>query len=130
MSRHFFRFCSVATPDEWTATPVDLPILILLAMVPVGVWVGGGGKPKPQISKSVVSVQPAVGAELIEPLSERETEVLQLIAEGLTNPEIGDRLYISLNTVKVHTRNIYGKLDVHSRSQAVAKARRLGVLPH
>ena len=67
--------------------------------------------------------------ELIEPLSERELEVLQLIAEGLTNPEIADRLFLSLNTVKVHTRNIYGKLDVHHRAQAVARARALGVLP-
>jgi LuxR family maltose regulon positive regulatory protein len=66
---------------------------------------------------------------LIEPLSERELEVLQLIAEGLSNPEIASRLYLSLNTVKVHSRNIYGKLGVHNRTQAVAKARALGVLP-
>jgi len=55
--------------------------------------------------------------------------VLQLIAEGLTNPEIAARLYLSLNTVKVHTRNIYGKLDAHHRMGAVAKARALGILP-
>ncbi len=67
--------------------------------------------------------------ELVEPLSERELEVLQLIAEGLTNPEIASRLFLALNTVKVHTRNIYGKLGVHSRTQAVARARALGVLP-
>jgi LuxR family maltose regulon positive regulatory protein len=67
--------------------------------------------------------------ELVEPLSERELEVLQLIAEGLTNQEIASRLYLSLNTVKAHTRNIYGKLGVHSRTQAVARARALGVLP-
>jgi LuxR family maltose regulon positive regulatory protein len=64
----------------------------------------------------------------IETLSEREREVLQLIAEGLTNREIGDRLYLSLNTIKVHTRNIYGKLDVHSRTQAIARAQELGLL--
>jgi LuxR family maltose regulon positive regulatory protein len=67
-------------------------------------------------------------SEWIEPLSERELEVLQLIAEGLTNPEIATRLYLSLNTVKAHSRNIYGKLDVHSRTQAVARARALGIL--
>jgi len=66
---------------------------------------------------------------LIEPLSERELEVLQLIAEGLTNREIASRLFVSLNTVKAHTRNIYGKLGVHNRTQAVAKAQNLGVLP-
>lgn len=65
---------------------------------------------------------------LIDPLSERELEVLQLIAEGLTNPEIASRLYLSLNTVKVHTRNIYGKLDVHSRTQAIARSQELGLL--
>jgi LuxR family maltose regulon positive regulatory protein len=68
-------------------------------------------------------------SELVEPLSEREIEVLQLIAEGLTNQEIANRLYLSLNTVKVHTRNIYGKLDAHHRTGAVAKARALGILP-
>ncbi len=65
---------------------------------------------------------------LIEPLSEREIEVLQLIAEGLTNQEISSRLYLSLNTVKAHTRTIYSKLGVNNRTQAVAKARALGIL--
>jgi LuxR family maltose regulon positive regulatory protein len=70
---------------------------------------------------------PEVG--LIEPLSQRELEVLQLIAEGLTNQEIASRLSLSLNTVKTHARNIYGKLGVHSRSQAIARSRALGLLP-
>jgi LuxR family maltose regulon positive regulatory protein len=67
--------------------------------------------------------------ELIEPLSEREVDILCLIAEGLTNREIAGRLYLSLHTIKTHNRNIYGKLDVHNRMQAVAKARALGLLP-
>ncbi len=67
--------------------------------------------------------------ELIEQLSEREVEVLQFIAEGLTNPEIADRLYLSLNTVKVHTRNIYGKLGVNNRTQAISRGKILGILP-
>jgi LuxR family maltose regulon positive regulatory protein len=66
---------------------------------------------------------------LVEPLSARELEVLQLIADGMTNQEIASRLYLALNTVKAHTRNIYGKLGANSRTQAVAKARALRVLP-
>ena len=68
-------------------------------------------------------------SQWIEPLSERELEVLQLIAEGLTNAEIPVELYLSLNTVKVHTRNIYSKLDTHNRIQTVAKARDFQILP-
>jgi LuxR family maltose regulon positive regulatory protein len=72
---------------------------------------------------SALSPQP-----LIEPLSNRELEVLHLIAEGLSNREIGLRLYLSPNTVKRHANNIYEKLNVHSRTEAVAKARTLGIL--
>jgi LuxR family maltose regulon positive regulatory protein len=64
----------------------------------------------------------------IEPLSKRELEVLQMVALGLSNSEIGVRLVISLSTVKGHTANIYSKLGVNSRTQAVSKARELGIL--
>jgi LuxR family maltose regulon positive regulatory protein len=67
-------------------------------------------------------------SEFIEPLSEREIEVLQLIAQGLSNREVGDRLYLTLNTVKAHSRTIYSKLGVNNRTQAVSKARALGLL--
>jgi LuxR family maltose regulon positive regulatory protein len=67
--------------------------------------------------------------ELIEPLSKREIEVLQLIAEGLTSREIAARLYLSPNTVNVHSRNIISKLGVNNRAKAVVKARTLGILP-
>ena len=65
---------------------------------------------------------------LEEPISERELELLRLIAAGLTNQDIADRLSISLTTVKWHTSNILGKLGVKNRTQAVAKARELGLL--
>ena len=71
---------------------------------------------------------PGAGTRLAEPLSARELEVLPLIAEGLTNHEIAARLYLSLHTVKAHARNIYAKLGVNSRTQAVARARALGYL--
>ena len=67
-------------------------------------------------------------ARLVEPLTERELEVLALVAEGLSNREIGERLYISQGTVKAHTSNIYGKLGVRSRTQAVACAQSLGLV--
>jgi LuxR family maltose regulon positive regulatory protein len=65
---------------------------------------------------------------LIEPLSPRELEVLHLVAEGLSNREIGERLFIALDTVKGHNRSIFGKLQVHRRTEAVARARELGLL--
>jgi LuxR family maltose regulon positive regulatory protein len=65
---------------------------------------------------------------LVEPLTERELEVLDLIASGLSNREIGERLFITVGTVKRHINNMYGKLGVHSRTRAVAKARELGLL--
>ncbi len=66
--------------------------------------------------------------DLIEPLSRREIEVLQLLAEGASNKEAARRLFISLPTVKWHTSNIYGKLGVQNRTEAVTKARALGLI--
>jgi LuxR family maltose regulon positive regulatory protein len=87
------------------------------------------GFPRAETKESeAAKPQEASQAELIEPLSERELEVLQLVAQGLTNREIASRLFLSVNTVKAHTRNIYGKLGVHNRTQAVARARDLGIL--
>jgi len=65
---------------------------------------------------------------LIEPLSERELEVLRLLAEGLKYAEIADRLVVSLNTVRFHVKEIYGKLGVNRQAQAVARAQELALL--
>ncbi|RIK35432.1 MAG: LuxR family transcriptional regulator, partial [Chloroflexi bacterium] len=79
-------------------------------------------------SQSPKSGVPPGPQNLIEPLSKRELEILSLLAQSLTNTEIAQQIYISDQTVKVHTRNIYGKLGVNSRRQAVTKARALGLL--
>jgi LuxR family maltose regulon positive regulatory protein len=65
---------------------------------------------------------------LIEPLSERELEVLRRVAAGYSNKEIAQDLVIAVSTVKKHVNNIYGKLEVRNRTQAVARARELGLL--
>jgi LuxR family maltose regulon positive regulatory protein len=65
---------------------------------------------------------------LIDPLSQRELEVLQLIADGLSNREIGERLFLAEITVKGHNQRIFGKLQVQRRTEAVARARELGLL--
>lgn len=65
---------------------------------------------------------------LLNPLSERELEILQLIAKGLTNKEIGDKLFISVNTVKTHVLKIYEKLNVKNRTAATVKANSLQII--
>ncbi len=75
------------------------------------------------ISSTIVA-QPT----LPEPLTEREEEVLELLAAGLTNPEIAEKLVISAGTVKKHASNIYGKLGVSGRTEAAARARELNLL--
>jgi len=65
---------------------------------------------------------------LVEPLSQRELEVLRLIAQGLSNRQISQRLFLALSTVKGHNRIIFSKLMVGSRTEAVARARELGLL--
>ena len=71
---------------------------------------------------------PPPAQSLIEPLSQRELEVLRLIARGLSNQEIGERLFLALDTVKGHNRRIFEKLQVQRRTEAIARARQLGLL--
>jgi LuxR family maltose regulon positive regulatory protein len=66
--------------------------------------------------------------ELFEPLTPRELEIMRLTGKGYSNPEIASELVVSVNTVKKHTSNIYGKMGVRSRTQAVARAQQLNLL--
>jgi len=84
---------------------------------------------KGQTSRDTASLPPARSTHsLIEPLSQRELEVLRLIAQGLSNREISERLFLALNTVKGHNRVIFSKLLVQRRTEAVARARELDLL--
>lgn len=87
---------------------------------------------KPEVVYLPVSVfeatAPAKGLEPAEPLSEREIEVLRLIATGLSNADAGKRLFIAPSTVKKHLENIYSKLGTRNRTQAIARAREAGLL--
>jgi LuxR family maltose regulon positive regulatory protein len=67
-------------------------------------------------------------ASLVEPLSERELEVLQLVTEGMSNREIAEELYISIGTAKTHVHNLCGKLGVRNRTEAAMKAKELDMV--
>ena len=96
---------------------------------------GGGALIEPSVARKVVAefarlavpAQPAPGA-LAEPLSEREIDVLKLLAEGLTNKEIAARLYLAEGTVKNYVTNILQKIGARDRTQAALKARELNLL--
>jgi LuxR family maltose regulon positive regulatory protein len=120
----------LAEPEGYCRTFIDLglPIARLLQqafarhVMPeyVGLLLAGFGD---------LPLAPGItSARLTEPLSDREREVLNHIAAGLTNSEIASLLFISPETVKKHTSRIYGKLGVRGRTQAVTGARELGLL--
>jgi ATP/maltotriose-dependent transcriptional regulator MalT len=127
------RALALAEPEGYVRLFVDegLPLARLLRRMQEG-----GGRIHPYLHTLLAAfgrqadLQPAsvTPPPSEEALSEREREVLRLIAEGLSNQQLAARLYLSPHTIKVHTRNIYGKLGVTSRTQAVAKARALGIL--
>ena len=110
--------------------------LIAILFTAIGLWVGL------RLTQKKVSLQSPLGPiqtdlkmELIQSdvinqfgISKRELEVLELMATGLSNQEIADKLFVSLNTVKTHAANLFVKLDVSRRTQAVSKGRELGIL--
>jgi NarL family two-component system response regulator LiaR len=104
--------------------------LIAVLFTIVGIWVGL----KLTRRKTIIVAAPAgklpVDEEKIKQLgiSKREYEVLELIASGLSNQEIADKLFVSLNTVKTHSSNLFLKLDVKRRTQAIQKAKDLRLI--
>jgi DNA-binding NarL/FixJ family response regulator len=88
--------------------------------------VSAGGAPmNPHIARQVLSMLSSAAAPPGEyGLTDREKQVLELMVEGLTRKDIGERLFVSPSTVLTHSRNIYSKLHVHTRGSAVAKALR------
>jgi LuxR family maltose regulon positive regulatory protein len=71
---------------------------------------------------------PTKSGALLDPLTPRELEIMRLICRGYSNPEIASELVVTINTIKKHTSNIYGKLGVRSRTQAIARAHELDLL--
>ena len=118
---------------------LELYILLISGIfIGVGVWVGAKLiKPKTIIQEKIVVQERAVIATVHEPvlskeaeqlISPREHNVLQLLAKGLSNEEIAAELFVSQNTIKTHLSNLYFKLDVKRRTQAVERARALGLI--
>lgn len=115
--------------------------LIAIVFTVLGIWLALKlVKPKTQTKVETVVVEKPVYITSLHEfvindelrtklgLSDRELEVLQLMAEGLSNQEIADRLYVSLNTIKTHSSNIFLKLEVKRRTQAVEKAKKLQLI--
>jgi LuxR family maltose regulon positive regulatory protein len=124
------RALSVAEPEGFVRTFVDEgePMARLLRQALVqGIAPSYVNSLLTAFGESAQPTPPAAQA-LVEPLTERELEVLRLIAAGLSNREIAQELVVAVSTVKTHINHIYGKLAAKSRIQAVAKAQALGLL--
>jgi NarL family two-component system response regulator LiaR len=105
--------------------------LVAVLFTVIGVWAGIRITGK----KTVIITRPAKDFRLNEEtlkqlgISKRELEVLELMATGLSNQEMADKLFVSLNTIKTHLSNLFIKLDVKRRTQAIQKAKELGLIP-
>jgi len=111
------------------STEVLIGLLALIFII-LGIVLGRTLRPKSKPSIAVDSISPELKKEHLKKLqiSDREYEVLELMAKGLSNQEIGEQLFISISTVKTHSSKLYEKLDANRRTQAVQKARELQIL--
>lgn len=102
--------------------------IVAMFFTAFGVWAG-----RKLTSKKIVRVGPEFLLNDVElqrlGISKREHEVLELMAKGLSNQEIADKLFVSLNTVKTHSSNLFLKLEVSRRTQAIQKGKELGLIP-
>jgi DNA-binding NarL/FixJ family response regulator len=114
-----FQFIARTISNELTIT------LIALLFAGAGIWFGLRFRNN-KVEK--ISLKPRVEISKKLGITERELEVLELLAEGLSNQEIATKLFISLPTVKTHSYNLYAKLQAKRRTQAIEKARNLGLL--
>ena len=105
--------------------------LLAVFFTAVGVWTGLKLTRKKQIVLADPQVPFSISEENVKNLgiSKRELEVLELIAAGLTNQEIADKLFVSLNTIKTHSSNLFIKLEVKRRTQALQRAKTLHLIP-
>ena len=105
--------------------------LIAVLFTGVGIWSGIKLTSKKVIITTVSSAPFELNETELKRLgiSKREHEVLELMAQGLSNQEIADKLFVSLNTVKTHTSNLFLKLETKRRTQAVQKAKELRLIP-
>ncbi len=132
---------TLAEPEGYIRTFVDLgePMQLLLADYSVQTVERGEyvdrllgafeipiAQPETQTEASKSKLQ-NLNSTMIEPLSDREIDVLHLLADGLTNPEIALTMHVSVNTVKTHLKNIYDKVGVHRRREVIARAKALGI---
>lgn len=102
--------------------------VVALLFAALGIWVGSKLLVRKQQAPARSAAQPDEEALRRSGISSREHEVLALMAQGLSNQEIADRLFISLPTVKSHSSNLFVKLDVRRRTEAVHKAKSLGLI--
>lgn len=102
--------------------------IVAVTFTALGIWAGLRlTRKKVIIANAAFVFNEAVLQEL--GISKREHEVLELIAQGLSNQEIADKLFVSLNTIKTHASNLFLKLDVGRRTQVVQKAKKLRLIP-
>ena len=110
--------------------------LIAILFASLGIWLGLKLTKKPETKVVIQSVPAETGPFQVDDdriaelrITKRELEILGLIAEGLSNREISERLFVSENTVKTHSSRLFEKLDVKRRTQAVQRGKEFGLLP-